>query len=117
MAVCGAQRRWRKRRDARAKVEQVYWVAGQYVTQEIAKWADWATLVSAAHSAHLYVSCATSCPATQCYMQLHGLGCNFFTIGKPHHFYDILRIRVVTVNLTGETSVTGEISKFHRSHR
>ena len=27
------------------------------------------------------------------------------------------KTRVVTVNLTGEISVTGEISKFHRCHR
>ena len=41
------------------------------------------------------------------YMQLHGLGCNFFTIGKPHHFYDILRIGWVTLLSLGHFTVIG----------
>ena len=41
-----------------------YWVTGQDVAQETDKWAEWATLASAAVSPHFSVSCATSCLVT-----------------------------------------------------
>ena len=41
--------------------------------KETEKWAEWATLVGAANSAHFSVSCVTSCPVTQ-YSALLSLG-------------------------------------------
>ena len=49
-----------------------------------------------------------------------GVVCRVTFTGTPkisHRYFTSLNVRDCTVSLTGETSVTGEIGKFHRCHR